>query len=177
MNGVELLNSKAYLKICYAISKSKHLSKDLFQETVLMIITKGYNLTPIYNNSQLNIFFSRCAWLTFHSNQFRKKYNLKVKEDRQLNEGVNENWAIEEYVYDTTLDNKVDAIIYELKSEKPRGTKDEYYNLLFKSYLENGESSGRVSTITGIPKRTVCSDILKYKQKLRYIYNEASNKG
>lgn len=166
--GLELLNDKAYMKICYNIANPKHLYKDLYQEVVLTIISKEFNLYEIKNRMALSFFFSAFAYKTFHSNKFCKQYGLKNEKLPIIDDIL----TVIDEPYDTTLDEKIDKIVYETKRQKET-EREKYLDLLFKRYLECNESGYIVSSTYNIPARTVYAGLKEYKEQYRKIYEAA----
>lgn len=164
--GMELLHERLYFHICYRIAHPKHLHKDLYQEAYLGIYSKPYDLNEFKERGQLPSFFAGFAWKTFHSDVFKKKYDLtKVKYE------FSEWMDVKEEEYDTTSDEKIDRIIYEIVRPKEK-ERDQYLDLLFKRYLECGESGYVVSSTYDIPARTVFSGLKEYKEKIKTKYED-----
>ena len=66
-----VVNSKEYRNVSKKICNNHPLADDLHSEIILLILEKKYELD---SNTNLKKFFATLAWLTWHSNKFKKKY-------------------------------------------------------------------------------------------------------
>lgn len=171
---IESLYASEFKTICYKIcnQSEKHLSSDLFQETVLKIIELGVNVCNI-NSDELPFFFSKCAWNTYHSAQFCKTFRKKQYKPIHVVE-FKENMVLKDDQYTKDKDNGIEVLEMEL-FQITQSVEEEYKRTLFNCYLRYG-SGYAVSTLTGIPVRTVYQDLKDYKEELKKKYNEAINK-
>lgn len=174
-DNYKILVSKEIKQIAWNIchQKEKHLYEDLHQESILYILEKGYNLNELPSD-ELPYLFSKIAWYIYNNtsskNSFKKRHSLnelRITKDIKQDDNNNE---IEEKI---KSDKSLEAIELKLFSVS-ESTDDEYNKGLFHCYLKYG-SGYAVSTMTGIPARTVYQDLADYKKELKLIY-EAANK-
>lgn len=186
--GFKLLDNRQYRSVCYNIVRPKALAKDLYQETLITIYEKGYDLEKISKTGGLIYFFARVAYLTFKSNKFQYFYKLKgsLVGSNPLVRGQNMYLTHGNIYEPEDGDEMKNGITYiYIKEEQDIGTENEltklvntkkttareqYYDLLLNKYIE---FNGRIDDIveqTGIPRRTLFHNLkqarLYYKARL-----------
>lgn len=176
MNGIELLNDKLYKSMCRKIAYNNSLADDLYQETVLKIMEKGYNLHTLNEVKKLPHFFYTFARYTFKSDTFKKHiYGHKAIRSNDYS-SFNDNYT-STYVLTDSIDNEdklykeakaIENIEYNINCESSSNT-DEYRRLMFIKYVEYG-STYKLSEATGINVKTIQLAVKTYKNKLKAIY-------
>lgn len=167
--GIDIFYDKEYYGICRNVALKKNLYQDLHSETIIAILKYNIDYSSIKNTYH---FFSSFAWKTYHSNSFKKKYIITPQVIGLKPEEVSDP---SEEEYDFTPDDKIDRVIYEFVKAK-EDDRGEYLDLLFRRYMECGQSGYVVSSTYNIPPRTVFAGLKEYREKFKYIY-EGTDKG
>lgn len=170
--SIEKFNTNIFTKICYNIcsENEKHLYKDLHQECLLIILEKNLNINNIIDE-QLPYFFAKVAFLTYNSAKFRKDFRTKGYKPIYKIELTTD--IVDEVEDIKPKEKGLEAIELELFNVT-QNVDDEYKRTLFNCYLKYGTGYA-VSSMTGIPIRTVYRDLNDYKETLKSKYNEATD--
>ena len=170
-----ILISKATKQIAYNICNKhhKHLAEDLQQEAILFILEKSAKLNMEFESEQ-NIYylFSKCAWIIY--NDKTSKSNFRARHTNTFLPITKEPEYVDEI--ENKIDEEASLKALELRLFSVSQSTDEEYNKgLFHCYLKYG-SGYAVSTMTGIPVRTVYKDLADYKNELKIVYETANKK-
>lgn len=160
-----VVNSKEYRNVSRKICNNHPLADDLHCEIILVILEKKYDLDV---NTNLKKFFATLAWLTWHSNKFKKKYFTGFEPlENVVDEEGNELEQIASSQNDKVInyDNITSMVNYDYKNDF-----ELYEKNLLRIYVELGDCRA-VSRQTNIPYRTVANDIKTIKDNLKKAHN------
>lgn len=156
-----VVNSKEYRNVSKKICNNHPLADDLHSEIILLILEKKYELD---SNTNLKKFFATLAWLTWHSNKFKKKYFTDFD---SLEKYDIERIDVEIDIHkDVNYNNITSMVNYDYKNDF-----ELYEKNLLRIYVELGDCKA-VSRQTNIPYRTVANDIKTIKDNLKKAHNE-----
>lgn len=178
----EIVRDPKFFDIVKKVTKGNELAQDLFQEVCLILLEyDNEKLNNIIEQKYFNFFFVRILNNQFNSStspfykMYKKEYDKYIDANKDLTIDWDEDNSGEIELSDVDLpDEETDESWGESIRAKYEGIKSELYWYdaeLFELYIRLG-SYRKVSKETGIPLRSVGTNLKKTKEFLVKRFNE-----